>query len=561
MKTEATGRIGTAVLVAVLTVAAGRPTLAQAPRPQVDDWVPSPHYTPRSSRAIRYVVIHTVQGSYRGALSWFQNRRSRVSAHFVVAGDGRLGQSVAENDIAWHAGNSTYNALSIGIEHEGFVSDPGSYTEAMLRKSAALTRYLCDVYGVPIDRGHIVGHVEIPGATHTDPGPHFPWDHYMRLVQEAGRDPDRERRQRADFLTRFSNVSRRSMTVAQNDDGHMDIFYVGQNQVILHQWQRGPNQHWGEIEPMPGNPRAQEIVAGRNADGRLEIFYLGLSGIVYHQWQTGANQHWGPVMPMDGSPRARSIALARNSDGRLELFYVTPAGAVQHQWQWAPSGALTSRGYWSYPVPMPGTHAVERVAVALNADGRLEAFYVSSNRAILHQWQLAPNQDWGKPRPMDGSPLADSIAAVANADGRLEVFYLLGGAIRHQWQLAPAGAPVNGRYWSDPQPIRYAPGAVRRMLPLANPDGRLEIFYLRADASVYHQWQDAPNADWGGVTPVRGAGHAAPIKDLIGSQNADGRLELFYLSGDRSVWHNWQEAVNADWAPAQKMPGDPRPLE
>ena len=41
---------------------------------------------------------------------------------------------------------------SIGIEHEGFVDNPAWFTDAMYRSSAALTRYLCDKYGIPKDR-------------------------------------------------------------------------------------------------------------------------------------------------------------------------------------------------------------------------------------------------------------------------------------------------------------------------------------------------------------------------------------------------------------------------
>jgi hypothetical protein len=92
---------------------------------------------------------------------------------------------VREKDIAYHAGNWTYNTQSCGIEHEGFVSDPSWYTDAMYRASAALTRNVCLKYGIPMDRTHIIGHVEIPGTTHTDPGPNWNWTFYMQLVTQT----------------------------------------------------------------------------------------------------------------------------------------------------------------------------------------------------------------------------------------------------------------------------------------------------------------------------------------------------------------------------------------
>ncbi|MFG3705826.1 N-acetylmuramoyl-L-alanine amidase [Micromonospora sp. NPDC047670] len=136
-----------------------------------------------SSHPVRYIVIHVTQGSYAGSISWFQNPAAKASAHYTFrSSDGAVTQSVREKDIAWHAGNWTYNTQSIGIEHEGYVDNAAWFTDAMYRASAALTRSLADRYGIPSDRAHIIGHNEVPGATHTDPGPHWNWTYYLQLV-------------------------------------------------------------------------------------------------------------------------------------------------------------------------------------------------------------------------------------------------------------------------------------------------------------------------------------------------------------------------------------------
>jgi hypothetical protein len=151
-------------------------------------WAPanSGNYTVssrESSYPINYVIIHVAQGSYAGTISWFQNPSAGVSAHYVVrSSDGAVTQSVRDKDIAWHAGNWTYNTQSIGIEHEGYIDNASWFTDAMYRGSAALTKHLCDKYGIPKDRSHIIGHIEVPGATHTDPGPNWNWTYYMQLV-------------------------------------------------------------------------------------------------------------------------------------------------------------------------------------------------------------------------------------------------------------------------------------------------------------------------------------------------------------------------------------------
>ncbi|REG00377.1 N-acetylmuramoyl-L-alanine amidase [Asanoa ferruginea] len=148
-------------------------------------WAPANagNFTVASRTSVDYVVIHVTQGSYAGSISWFQNPASNVSAHYVFrSSDGAVTQTVREKDIAYHAGNWDYNTRSIGIEHEGFVDNPAWFTDAMYRASAALTRNLTTKYGIPRDRAHIIGHREVPGATHTDPGPNWNWTYYMQLV-------------------------------------------------------------------------------------------------------------------------------------------------------------------------------------------------------------------------------------------------------------------------------------------------------------------------------------------------------------------------------------------
>ena len=165
-------------------------TLEQAARPDTNvanRWVASTNYTNAQRRrgSVDTVVIHVTQGSYGGTISWFQNRASQVSSHYVVrSSDGQITQMVEEEDVAWHARN--WNSRSIGIEHEGFVAEARWFTDAMYRRSAALTRDICQRWGIAMNRTHIKGHVELSGNDHTDPGPHWNWNRYMQLVTGGG---------------------------------------------------------------------------------------------------------------------------------------------------------------------------------------------------------------------------------------------------------------------------------------------------------------------------------------------------------------------------------------
>ncbi|MGC0385252.1 N-acetylmuramoyl-L-alanine amidase [Streptomyces sp. SAI-129] len=134
---------------------------------------------------IDMVIVHVTQGSFDSAVRAFQDPGHQAAAHYIVGQDGRVTQMIRELDVAYHAGNRDYNERSVGIEHEGFVDRPQDFTDAMYAASARLTARICARYDIPVDRTHILGHVEVPGTDHTDPGPHWDWDRYLKLVRRA----------------------------------------------------------------------------------------------------------------------------------------------------------------------------------------------------------------------------------------------------------------------------------------------------------------------------------------------------------------------------------------
>ncbi|MFJ4685614.1 N-acetylmuramoyl-L-alanine amidase [Streptomyces sp. NPDC091377] len=135
------------------------------------------------------VVVHVTQGSHDSAVRVFQDPGHGAATHYIVRQDGGITQMIRELDVAFHAGDRDYNERSVGIEHEGFVDRPEDLTDEMYAASARLTAGVCRRYGIPVDREHIIGHVEVPGTDHTDPGPHWDWDRYMKLVRRASTAP------------------------------------------------------------------------------------------------------------------------------------------------------------------------------------------------------------------------------------------------------------------------------------------------------------------------------------------------------------------------------------
>jgi N-acetyl-anhydromuramyl-L-alanine amidase AmpD len=163
-------------------------------------WNPAPscNISSRAGTPVSAITIHTIQGTYAGAISWSQNCASSVSYHYVVrSSDGQITQMVDEADKAWHVGSE--NPYTIGYEHEGYITDPSWYTQAMYEASADLSRdIIISGYGIPALRTYygpasagtnviggctkIKGHQHYPNQTHTDPGINWDWEKYYRLI-------------------------------------------------------------------------------------------------------------------------------------------------------------------------------------------------------------------------------------------------------------------------------------------------------------------------------------------------------------------------------------------
>jgi N-acetyl-anhydromuramyl-L-alanine amidase AmpD len=165
----------------------------------------------------KFVVVHDVEGSYLGCISWFQNPNNTylTSAHYILnshpntpvnkqpvgapdAPVGEITQMVEERYRAHHVG--CWNSFMIGIEHEGYYNVSGWYTQECYESSSGLVNYLCEKYDIPKDRNHVIAHSEHQNAawrnwvnstgqgfdptcnTHIDPGQYWNWTYFMDLV-------------------------------------------------------------------------------------------------------------------------------------------------------------------------------------------------------------------------------------------------------------------------------------------------------------------------------------------------------------------------------------------
>ena len=173
-----------AIPVARAAAASRSGTTLRFPYDPQPEYITSPtnYWAGRDGASIDYIVIHYTDITYAQTLRAFNRLASDVSAHYVIRGDGHIAQIVAEGDTAWHSGNVWYNRHSIGIEFELDRETNPAFTTEQYYAGAALACAISARQGIPLDRDHVIGHNEVPGSTHTDPGPTWDWPHFMWLT-------------------------------------------------------------------------------------------------------------------------------------------------------------------------------------------------------------------------------------------------------------------------------------------------------------------------------------------------------------------------------------------
>jgi N-acetyl-anhydromuramyl-L-alanine amidase AmpD len=155
---------------------------------------------------IDLIVIHTMEadqteGRALACAKDFATTSDPRSAHYCID-NAAIIHTVQEKDVAFAAPGS--NQQGIHLEHAGFARMTAAdwaidYSTAMLGLSAQLSASIAFRRDVPIvwlspedlvagKRG-ITSHNNVSLAfhltTHTDPGPNFPVESYLKLVQQA----------------------------------------------------------------------------------------------------------------------------------------------------------------------------------------------------------------------------------------------------------------------------------------------------------------------------------------------------------------------------------------
>ncbi|MEM8527783.1 MAG: N-acetylmuramoyl-L-alanine amidase [Bacteroidota bacterium] len=157
-----------------------------------------------------FLIVHYTAGrNAESSVNWLTNPNSKASAHLIIGRDGSITQLVPFNQIAWHAGESSWNGISginkhsIGIEldNAGKMQAHGDFwlswfgklypseevieakhrneeekagwhlfTEEQLTVAKEVAALIVNKYNIR----EVLGHDDISPYRKVDPGPAFP---------------------------------------------------------------------------------------------------------------------------------------------------------------------------------------------------------------------------------------------------------------------------------------------------------------------------------------------------------------------------------------------------
>jgi N-acetyl-anhydromuramyl-L-alanine amidase AmpD len=145
------------------------------------------NFTPRRSREIKGVVLHSMAGTQAGSIAWFKNPASQASAHYCISKDGEIVQTCLDKDVAWHAGifdeplpqawlYPNPNQTLISIECEDCRDANWPYPEPQRQALRWLLDYLSKKWGFENSTQNVFLHKNLNPSRRSDPVGNFSFE-------------------------------------------------------------------------------------------------------------------------------------------------------------------------------------------------------------------------------------------------------------------------------------------------------------------------------------------------------------------------------------------------
>ncbi|MER5543005.1 hypothetical protein ABT072_11285 [Streptomyces sp. NPDC002589] len=306
---------------------------------------------------------------------------------------------------------------------------------------------------------------------------------------------------------------------------------------------------------------------GPNADDRLQTFVQGGGRDLYTKWQNPDGswvQDWVHFDDSSGKVDGTPVAL-RSPDGILHVFWRGPDNGI---WEYRQQ---VINGSWAAPVKI-ASNAASDPAPALNADGRISVFYSGIDASLWHVVQQQVNYGSWVPQQSLGGGVGNNLklapTVARNGEGRLEVFVT--GHQNEVWGIAQKAANATTN-WVGYFPVSPRTGGAPASPPavtggpfaITDADQRVRVFW-RAGNVGFHAVEDATYTFPATPQPQQLPAPAGIAETPAAILAMDGRLEVFLVANDRSLWVTEQQSHNEDtFTPAQQLggyaPGRPVP--
>jgi hypothetical protein len=354
-----------------------------------------------------------------------------------------------------------------------------------------------------------------------------------------------------------------AIALGTNDDGRLELLATsvdgGSRDTVWHAWQTasGDWTGWHSFgKPGSGIPSTAPSVISHSADGRLEVFVTAGDQTVWHRSQTEPNggwSEWSSLGKPGGQPATTTPAVTLAPDSRVVAFVIA-GGAIWQASQEQPGVAPHWLAWSSLGRPSAGTP--DALAAATNADGHLELFVRVRSQpgapgTLWHCWQTAPgSHSWTNWSPLilpEGQHASGVPVVVQSADGRLELFTVTED--RAVWTHSQRAASDSNssvpwvRLGSPPGGVGDV-GAVldarRSVVVVATSHNGTDLWYI-AEAPAISVWP----GEWsplGSITP-------GPVQDPTLRLDKKGRTELFLRIPSTGGLYEVSQTEPGQWRP------------
>ncbi len=480
-----------------------------------------------SGNGKKFHVVHDMEGYYASTISMLQGCSGTVSIHYCANGkqdtssdyaSGEITQMVLEQYYAWHA--RCWNGYSTGTEHEGFVSNPAWFTEAMYQSSAGITRHEAEKYGYAKDRNHVIGHDEHMNAawrsyasanfgidptcnSHDDPGPYWDWTHYMSLVNGT--------------------------TLPT----HINVYYRGSDAALKYVYY---SSGWGAIQDRTGSLATGSTPSAiyYPSTGVHNVFVRGSDGVMYYQYYSGGWSPWQYIGPINMAAGSSPNAII-TTDGIPNIYYRGTDGGLKY---------IYYAGGWSGEQSIAGTAmaAGSSPAAVITTGGILNVYYRGTDGGLKYAYYAG---GWGAPQSIAGTAVATNVtpAPIMTSSGVLNVYYRgTDGALKYVYYSSG---------WGAQQSIAGTAVATDcSASPIVATGGILNVYYRGTDGLLKYVYY---SSGWGAQQSIAGTTVAAGSTPSA-LVNSSGIANIFYRDANNALQYVFY--ASGSWSAQQRLTAD-----